>query len=674
MKLLKEGESMLTNRARDILILMISQTEEMLTIKHLSEKFNVSTRSIRNDLEIIDDFLDNHQLGQIEKETLTIISLPPIFREKGIDYTKLTHLIDSSYLYFSLEERLELIFIEVLFNPRSIRIDDMTKVLQVSRSTVVSDINEIKNILRAEQIEFKTDNQNGYYLEGRENNIRKYGLMLLSQNPYLRYRVEESIQNGSWGDLTFYHIEFLERVIYEVESKLNISFSGNAFSNILYGMLIMIFRAEQKDSVTEVVNYYDKSHLENIEYSILLTYVETIEEKFDISISKKEVWYLVNLFQEGNLIESDGYLDKNWVDLFLFANHFIDEISQEIGVQLSQDPDLFKALVLHLGPALNRIRNDTYLKNEIVDYIKDSYSDLFSLVQTTLNKLSKNKGLIFNLDEIGFITLHVASALEKISSVCKMKIVIVCNHGIGTSKLLKNRIENHLSFNVLKTLTSREVTSEFLKDNEVDLIISTIPLEENSEVPIEIISPLLSDEEILKLKKIEVNHPFLQEKHKNTISNLVKGDEPMLEDLLTENVIDVNVSVNDWEEAVRYGGKLLKEKGVIEQTYIESMVDTVKELGPYIVIAPRIAMPHASSKDGVNEIGISLITLSDPIEFGNEENDPVKIVVTLATVDHSTHLKALGELVGYLNNDVFISKILQADTVEEVIEILNLKK
>src|SRR5699024_10692681 len=127
-----------------------------------------------------------------------------------------------------------------------------------------------------------------------------------------------------------------------------------------------------------------------------------------------------------------------------------------------------------------------------------------------------------------------------------------------------------------------------------------------------------------------------------------------------------------WEEAVRYGGNLLKSEGVIEQRYIDMMIQTVKELGPYIVIAPGIAMPHASSKEGVNKIGISLITLKEPIKFGNQENDPVSIVVTLATIDHTSHLRALSELVSYLGNDKFVSKILSASTVEEVKHILEL--
>lgn len=662
---------MLTNRARDILVLLISQPEDIVTINNLAEKFNVSTRSIRNDIEIIDDFLENQDLGNLEKETMTIVSPPSIFQEKAINYTQLVNLIDSSYLYFTQEERIKLIFIEILFNRYSVTIEKLTEVLKVSRSTVVSDIGELKKTLRPKKIELKADNQNGYYFLGCENNIRKFGLTLLNQNLYLKYGIEENIQNGIWEQFSPSHIELLEQIIFEMESELNVSFSGNAFSNILYGMLIMIFRIKQNSQSKNTEKNYKNHYLNNIEYSLLLTYIDTIEEKFSIKIPENEVQYLVTLIQEGSLIESDGYLDKNWVDLFLFTNNFIDEISQKIGVQLIQDPDLFKALVLHLGPALNRIKNDTYLKNEIVDYIKDSYFDLFSLVQETLEKLAMDKDIIFNLDEIGFITLHVASALEKISSY-KMNVVILCNHGIGTSKLLKNRIENHLSFNVLETLTSRELNSAWLEENNIELIISTIPLEVNYKVPVEFISPLLTDEEILRLKKIEVEQPFLKNNSVDTVKNLIKGAELMLIDLLNENMIDINFSVKDWEEAVRHGGRLLKDEGIIEQNYIESMVDTVKELGPYIVIAPGIAMPHASSKDGVNEIGISLLTLSEPIEFGSEENDPVKIVVTLATVDHTSHLKALEELVSYLNNEKIIERILQADTEVEIMEILNI--
>lgn len=80
----------------------------------------------------------------------------------------------------------------------------------------------------------------------------------------------------------------------------------------------------------------------------------------------------------------------------------------------------------------------------------------------------------------------------------------------------------------------------------------------------------------------------------------------MLKNYINDQVVEVNVEVKNWEEAVRLGGKLLEEDGAVEHSYIDAMVDTVKNMGPYIVIAPGIAMPHARPEAGAKNIRIGL--------------------------------------------------------------------
>ncbi|HBT50108.1 MAG TPA: PTS mannitol transporter subunit IIBC, partial [Caldanaerobacter subterraneus] len=144
--------------------------------------------------------------------------------------------------------------------------------------------------------------------------------------------------------------------------------------------------------------------------------------------------------------------------------------------------------------------------------------------------------------------------------------------------------------------------------------------------------------------------------------------------LLTKDTIKLNVEAKDWEEAVRIGGELLVKNGFAEPQYVEAMINTVKEMGPYIVIAPGIAMPHARPEAGARKIGMSLITLKNPVNFGNKENDPVKIVVSLCAIDHSSHLKALSELVELLGDEEFVEAVLNANDVDRVLKLLGKEK
>lgn len=146
--------------------------------------------------------------------------------------------------------------------------------------------------------------------------------------------------------------------------------------------------------------------------------------------------------------------------------------------------------------------------------------------------------------------------------------------------------------------------------------------------------------------------------------------QPLLIDLLSEDVIELNVGVADWEEAVQFGGRLLEKKGFIDHRYIDAMINTVKELGAYIVIAPGIAMPHARPESGAKQIGVSIITLKNPVNFGNKENDPVKIVISLCAIDHVTHLGVLSELALLLQDRRFLSLLLSSRDKNQILEVI----
>lgn len=139
----------------------------------------------------------------------------------------------------------------------------------------------------------------------------------------------------------------------------------------------------------------------------------------------------------------------------------------------------------------------------------------------------------------------------------------------------------------------------------------------------------------------------------------------MLKDLLSEKNIALQVEASTWEKVVRTGGELMKASGLIEDRYIEAMVRTVRELGPYIVIAPGIAMPHARPEDGALAVGTAVVTLKEPVNFGNKDNDPVTVAVFLCAVDKNAHLQVLSDLMTLFEDEDFPQKAQQFRTPEE---------
>jgi PTS system ascorbate-specific IIA component len=136
-------------------------------------------------------------------------------------------------------------------------------------------------------------------------------------------------------------------------------------------------------------------------------------------------------------------------------------------------------------------------------------------------------------------------------------------------------------------------------------------------------------------------------------------------------MISLIVECRYWKEAIRKGMKVLIEKNYVENSYEKAVINNIKEFGPYMAVAPGIVLSHAKSEDGVNKLSMSLMTIKNPVKFGSEFNDPVKLVVTLATKDKESHLKALSQLMTLFMNSEDLKSIFKAKTTEEIINIIN---
>jgi len=140
----------------------------------------------------------------------------------------------------------------------------------------------------------------------------------------------------------------------------------------------------------------------------------------------------------------------------------------------------------------------------------------------------------------------------------------------------------------------------------------------------------------------------------------------MLEKLMNEKLIQLNVEASDWEDAIRKSAHPLLAEGKISETYIEKIIASNRENGPYFVLAKHVALPHASAIDGVIERAIGLTTLSTPVVSGQGANDPVKYLFCLSATDSSSHLEALASLTDLLGDEAFFQMLDRAKDPSEV--------
>ena len=144
------------------------------------------------------------------------------------------------------------------------------------------------------------------------------------------------------------------------------------------------------------------------------------------------------------------------------------------------------------------------------------------------------------------------------------------------------------------------------------------------------------------------------------------GGVSLLQDLLSEDNVSFHYPAETWEDVIRHGGQLMVDAGFTEPTYTEAMIDVVRDMGPYIVLAPGLAMPHARPEMGAKQVGTALVTLEKTIDFGSPENDPVSVAVFLCAPNKEEHIQLLTDIATLFEDEEFLDAAVNFESIEDV--------
>lgn len=694
-------------RCTQILSLLLNSTEPV-TINYLSQKLNVSSRTIRYNLDELDSFLTDNDLKPLFRKPNMGIMLVQNSDEKQ-KLTELMKKLNVYYIILSQEERVHFILGELIGEQNYVTINSIAEKLCVSRNTIIKDLRDVRGWLKKNNLVLESAPKHGIKVIGEERYLRRAEIALLagesSMINWFSRLVDKpfiNIEPNSPLEVFFKQtdMEYIEKCVNVAEKELDITFSDEAFAGLAIHIAIAVKRIQLKKDI-----FMDNDELKSLEitkeFTVASNIAKMLEERFNIAIPIGEIGYISIHLLGSNRTSSRVIENKDWVKLQILTNDIIQGIGSITGQDLSGDSQLFKGIIEHLKPAIYRLNNDLTLKNPLLQEIKSSYKELFEAVKKGLKPVEDFTGKKLSDEEVGYFAMHFGAALQRLNDNenAKQNVLIVCATGIGTAEMLSSRIQSVFDVNIVGTMPIHQV-NDVLSEKKVDLVITTVPIDKVEVKCIEV-NPLLTEKDIANLnhyiKRRGRTEPASRmnsvldavKKHCNVVdyeglindlskilnvSNFIerKGEkQPVLKDLLNEKTIKLNVEAKTWEDAVIAGGELLEKNGSIEHRYIDAMIKSVKEIGPYIVIGPGIAMPHARPEAGAKKVGMSLITLSTPVNFGNKENDPVDLVVCLCAVDHISHIKALSELVGLMGDDEKVKRIRSAEDVSYVQSIIS---
>lgn len=145
----------------------------------------------------------------------------------------------------------------------------------------------------------------------------------------------------------------------------------------------------------------------------------------------------------------------------------------------------------------------------------------------------------------------------------------------------------------------------------------------------------------------------------------------MLKDLLTPEVIQILPACSDWRDAVTRSCQPLRDNGTIEARYVEAIYRSHEAIGPYYVVGPGIAMPHARPEEGACKIGVSLTVVQQGVNFDSEGNDPVHLLIVLAATDSNSHIGILTALAQLFDTPEDTAALMAATEVSQILSIIS---
>lgn len=135
--------------------------------------------------------------------------------------------------------------------------------------------------------------------------------------------------------------------------------------------------------------------------------------------------------------------------------------------------------------------------------------------------------------------------------------------------------------------------------------------------------------------------------------------------LIKESNVQILEGAADWKEAIRQSIAPLERDGFVTEAYGEAIIENVEQLGPYICIAPHVALPHARPEQGVLESQIAVTLFRREVDF-NREDARANLFISLAAADSDSHLDVLMQITDILQDEDKTTGILQAKDETEL--------
>lgn len=679
----------LNDRIEHILRLLIKQGGVPVRVPFLAEKTGVSERTIRNDLELIDDELSSYEGLHLVRKPGTGIWIEGDI--ETFDRTRHKNEADRAERFHSQRERVDWIIFKLVTLDCPILLKEIEATLRISHSSIQRDVELVEERLESVGLTLERKRSEGLWVTGDEWTIRKTLFEILESlvgpmdlNELTQVQLP-GIYQYSIPDFKAFSHAIPNMVTVLNTSKLQLTHKST--KNIIVHLLIVWIRRGEDGRLsmddTDRVPLSDS----NEDFKALAGELFSILRQTDPKIGREEMDYVILHLLSSRYTARDADTPFNLKEEEVVAR-MIMVAGSFMGIDFTRDRLLRQGLLNHIHSMRYRIEYGIPVERPEPVYIEELYPGIKAATLASIQVAETFFKIEIPEDETIFLALYFGAAIERREPKVHfrdLRTLIICETGLGTSQILQERLTRFLPNLKIVRIANRHDALQG-GDETIDFFITTVPIKkERTDKPVISVNAIPDYTDILTIQSLMTdilseqeastsnysgdiiaiarkhgldNKAFNREITQYLEKTGIQAQKKNLSEapaksgllgLLPENRIAFTGDPLDWRQATHTAAGLLETGGCVRAKYKDAIIDTILENGPYMVIAPHVALLHAKPEAGAMRPGMALLVSREGVTFNKRAFDPVHLIFAFSATDDHSHLRALSELLSLIS-------------------------
>lgn len=590
---------MLDARMKKIIIEL--SDSEYVTASELAKILDLNEKTVRTTIGKMRDSLDEYGI-EIESKTRKGYHLLIYDKEKYQAFINNDEWLSKNDIPNNSKEREEWLLDYLLKQHKFVRIDDLSEMLYVSRSTITNDIRNVEDSLKSYHITLIRRSNYGLHIQGSEFDIRNCMISQFKDNKWAQ-RFSDKEEN---------ELKEISKILLNNIQNQKVVLSKSMIQEMTSCIYIAKVRYEENYKITvsknEVVHRIYKPCID-----VATNIVEELNEKFHIHLLDSEIYYIaINIAARSDYNVLEGELESGVINQARKqATQMLDCVYDMMHLDMRQNLSLLYDLISFLIPMDIRMRYGIIAKNPFAEATKKKYFFAYNVASQAVIPLKKTYFHEVPENEIAYLTSIFALFIEQEKDKKKKyNILVICATNMSTSKLLAYQYKKKFKKYIDEVYTCEMYNLDSFDFSKVDYIFTTVEINRVLPKPVLGISAFLEDEEVEKISSI------LKFKSSNTIA-----------DVYSEELFYDNIKGETKEEILFEICKRIPEKYGIPSDFYEGLLRREEITGTDL--AKHVALPHPY--ETTSDISFACISVLDhPIRWTRQD---VQVVILMAVAE-----------------------------------------